>query len=72
MYQIRAASDIFYYPFYFQDLACLNRDLSKVIFVDCNPKSYQLQPRNAVGLKKWNGEDDDRTLIDLAQFLRSE
>ncbi|XP_064622812.1 mitochondrial import inner membrane translocase subunit TIM50-like [Lineus longissimus] len=54
-----------------KDLACLNRDLSKLIFVDCNPKSYQLQPKNALGLKKWKGEDDDRTLVDLALFLRT-
>ena len=55
----------------FQDLSSLNRDLSKVIMVDCNAKSYQLQPKNALGLKKWEGNDDDRTLFELAAFLRS-
>jgi len=55
----------------FQDLGCLNRDLSKVIIVDCDPDSYQLHPRNALGLKRWKGNDDDRTLVDLAVFLRS-
>lgn len=54
-----------------QDLACLNRDLSKVIIIDCDSKSFALQPQNAFLLKKWNGEDDDRTLIDLAAFLQS-
>ncbi|CAH1791266.1 unnamed protein product, partial [Owenia fusiformis] len=53
-----------------KDLSCLNRDLKKVIFVDCNPKSYELQPRNAIGLKKWTGDNEDRTLIDLATMLR--
>ena len=57
--------------FYLQDLGCLNRDLSKVIIVDCDPKAYKTYSRNAVGLKKWMGNDDDRTLVDLAHFLRS-
>ncbi|XP_076357277.1 mitochondrial import inner membrane translocase subunit TIM50-A-like isoform X2 [Tachypleus tridentatus] len=53
------------------DLSCLNRDLSKVIFIDCNEKSFQLQPQNALKLKKWDGRDDDRVLVDLAAFLRT-
>lgn len=56
---------------YFQDLACLNRDLSKVIIVDCDPKAISLQPQNALMLPRWNGDDSDRTLIDVAAFLRS-
>ncbi|XP_013788635.1 mitochondrial import inner membrane translocase subunit TIM50-like [Limulus polyphemus] len=54
-----------------KDLSCLNRDLSKVIFIDCNEKSFQLQPKNALKLKKWDGRDDDRVLVDLAVFLRT-
>ncbi|XP_022083036.1 mitochondrial import inner membrane translocase subunit TIM50-like [Acanthaster planci] len=54
-----------------KDLSCLNRDMSKVIFVDWNAKSYLLQPQNAFGLKKWEGNDDDRVLVDLADFLRT-
>ncbi|XP_071803246.1 mitochondrial import inner membrane translocase subunit TIM50-like [Asterias amurensis] len=54
-----------------KDLSCLNRDMGKVIFVDWNEKSFQLQPQNSFGLKKWEGTDDDRTLIDLADFLRT-
>ncbi|KAJ8045780.1 Mitochondrial import inner membrane translocase subunit TIM50 [Holothuria leucospilota] len=54
-----------------KDLSCLNRDMSRVIFVDHDPKSFQLQPQNAVRLKKWDGNDDDRTLFDLAAFLRT-
>ncbi len=30
-----------------------------------------MHPRNAVVLKKWIGNDDDRTLVDLAAFLRT-
>ncbi len=54
-----------------KDLDCLNRDLSKVIMVDCDPKAVSLQPRNALVLKKWKGDDDDQTLVSLADFLRA-
>jgi import inner membrane translocase subunit TIM50 len=54
-----------------KDLACLNRDLSKVIIIDCDPKAISLQPQNAFLLRKWNGDDSDRELIDLAAFLRT-
>ncbi|GIX77516.1 mitochondrial import inner membrane translocase subunit TIM50-C [Caerostris extrusa] len=54
-----------------KDLSCLNRDLSKVIFIDWNEKSFKLQPRNSLKLKQWKGNDDDRTLYDLASLLRA-
>ncbi|PIK54748.1 putative mitochondrial import inner membrane translocase subunit TIM50 [Apostichopus japonicus] len=54
-----------------KDLSSLNRDMSRVIFIDYDPKSFQLQPRNAVRMKKWEGNDDDRSLFDLAAFLRT-
>ena len=53
-----------------KDLDCLNRDLSKVIIVDCDPDSFKLHTRNAIGLQKWKGREDDRQLVDLAAFLR--
>jgi TFIIF-interacting CTD phosphatase-like protein len=56
---------------YFQDLDNLNRDLSKVILIDCDPKAFQKHPRNALLLRKWQGTDGDTELIDLAAFLRS-
>ena len=55
-----------------KDLDCLNRDLSKVIIVDCDPQAYQLHTRNAIGLKKWTGNDADRQLVELAHFLKSQ
>ncbi|XP_071081239.1 mitochondrial import inner membrane translocase subunit TIM50-like [Haliotis cracherodii] len=54
-----------------KDLSCLNRDLSKVIVIDWNNRSYQLNPANAFPIKKWSGSDEDRDLIDLAHFLRA-
>lgn len=55
----------------FQDVSCLNRDTSKVIVVDCKREAFQLQPFNGMALKKWDGNSDDRTLYDLANFLKS-
>ncbi|GAB1599966.1 mitochondrial import inner membrane translocase subunit TIM50-like isoform X1 [Argonauta hians] len=54
-----------------KDLSCLNRDLSKVIIVDWNDNSTNLHKENRFLLKRWTGDDADRTLIDLANFLRT-
>lgn len=56
---------------YFKDLSRLNRDLSKVIYIDYDPKSFQLNPENVLRLKKWEGDLSDTSLIDLAEFLKS-
>ncbi|KAF6776717.1 hypothetical protein AHF37_03774 [Paragonimus kellicotti] len=53
-----------------KDLSCLNRDLSRVILVDWDPDAAKLQPRNALIVKRWQGDESDRELIDLAAFLR--
>ena len=54
-----------------KDLDCINRDLSKVIVIDWNEKSVKSHQRNALKLKQWKGNDDDRYLIDLALLLKS-
>ncbi|XP_022644908.1 mitochondrial import inner membrane translocase subunit TIM50-like isoform X2 [Varroa destructor] len=54
-----------------KDLGALNRPINKVIHVDCDEKAVQTHRSNAVCLKKWLGNMDDRTLIDLAIFLRT-
>lgn len=54
-----------------KDVSCLNRDTSKVIVVDCKREAFQLQPFNGVALKKWDGNSEDRTLYDLANFLKA-
>ncbi|KAF6723435.1 Mitochondrial import inner membrane translocase subunit TIM50 [Oryzias melastigma] len=53
------------------DVSCLNRDTSKVIVVDCKREAFSLQPFNGLALKKWDGNSDDRTLYDLAHFLKA-
>ncbi|XP_061916729.1 mitochondrial import inner membrane translocase subunit TIM50-like [Entelurus aequoreus] len=54
-----------------KDVSCLNRDSSKVIVVDCKREAFSLQPFNGMALKKWDGSSDDRTLYDLANFLKA-
>ena len=55
-----------------QDLTYINRDLNKIILIDWDEHSYELQPRNALHrLKKWEGEDNDADLVYLASFLKS-
>uniref|UniRef100_A0A8C2BI09 Mitochondrial import inner membrane translocase subunit TIM50 n=1 Tax=Cyprinus carpio TaxID=7962 RepID=A0A8C2BI09_CYPCA len=54
-----------------KDVSCLNRDSSKVIVVDCKREAFGLQPFNGLALRKWDGNSEDRTLYDLAAFLKS-
>uniref|UniRef100_A0A8C2GUW8 Mitochondrial import inner membrane translocase subunit TIM50 n=1 Tax=Cyprinus carpio TaxID=7962 RepID=A0A8C2GUW8_CYPCA len=53
------------------DVSCLNRDSSKVIVVDCKREAFGLQPFNGLALRKWDGNSEDRTLYDLAAFLKT-
>ncbi|KRZ80182.1 Mitochondrial import inner membrane translocase subunit TIM50-C, partial [Trichinella papuae] len=54
-----------------KDLSRLNRDLSRVILIDWDPKSFQLQPENVLRLPKWEGSDSDLGLVELASFLKT-
>ncbi|XP_012683519.1 mitochondrial import inner membrane translocase subunit TIM50 [Clupea harengus] len=54
-----------------KDVSCLNRDTSKVIVVDCKREAFNLQPFNGMALRKWDGNSEDRTLYDLAAFLKT-
>uniref|UniRef100_A0AC34QS60 Mitochondrial import inner membrane translocase subunit TIM50 n=1 Tax=Panagrolaimus sp. JU765 TaxID=591449 RepID=A0AC34QS60_9BILA len=54
-----------------KDLNRLNRDLSKVIFIDFDPKSFQLNPDNVLRVPKWEGNMDDTELVDLAELLKT-
>lgn len=52
-----------------KDLSRLNRELGKVIMIDCREDSYALQPENAIPLQPWLGNADDKELIKLIPFL---
>eukprot|EP00941_MAST-03F_sp_MAST-3F-sp1_P006107 g6107.t1 len=60
---------------YIKDLSKLNRDLSKVVLVDDEATSFQLQPENGILVPKFEDGTSkkalrDTTLIDLIPFLR--
>lgn len=52
-----------------KDLSAMNRDIGKVILIDCSPDAYSLQPENAIPLKPWEGTADDKELVKLIPFL---
>ncbi|TKR88437.1 hypothetical protein L596_012684 [Steinernema carpocapsae] len=54
-----------------KDLSKLNRDLSKVIYIDFDPKSFQLNTENVLRIPKWEGNMDDTALVDLAELLKT-
>lgn len=54
-----------------KSLGKLNRDLSKVIVIDWNQENVKFHKENLLHLPRWNGNDDDTTLIDLVSFLQT-
>lgn len=52
-----------------KDLSYLNRDLSKVIIIDTNPKHVRNQPENAIILEPWKGDPKDTDLVSMIPFL---
>ncbi|CAD8046356.1 unnamed protein product [Paramecium primaurelia] len=52
-----------------KDLSTLGRPLSKTIIVDNNPYNFVLQPHNGIKIKAWIGDEKDRALVELMQFL---
>ncbi|KAF5295260.1 hypothetical protein FQA39_LY13125 [Lamprigera yunnana] len=52
-----------------KNLDMLNRDLNKVIVVDWNMNSVKFHPESVFYIPKWDGNDDDTTLIDLTALL---
>ena len=55
--------------FLYQDLSYLNRDLKNVIIVDFNEKKVPKQPENLIIMKEYKGENEDKELYELLQFL---
>eukprot|EP00747_Dinoflagellata_sp_TGD_P167394 gnl/TRDRNA2_/TRDRNA2_191743_c0_seq1.p1 gnl/TRDRNA2_/TRDRNA2_191743_c0~~gnl/TRDRNA2_/TRDRNA2_191743_c0_seq1.p1 ORF type:complete len:358 (-),score=64.62 gnl/TRDRNA2_/TRDRNA2_191743_c0_seq1:142-1215(-) len=54
---------------YVKDLSKLGRPLNHVIIIDNSPTCYSLQPYNAIPIKTWRDDPNDRELIDLIPIL---
>jgi len=70
MYRLFRDATWFKNGIHMKDLYRLNRDLKRVIVVDWNTKTTEDNPENALILPKWTGDNGDRSLISLAQFLQ--
>ncbi|XP_031638584.1 mitochondrial import inner membrane translocase subunit TIM50-C [Contarinia nasturtii] len=54
-----------------KNLDNLNRDLKRVIVIDWDPNSTKLHPENTFHVERWNGNDDDLSLLELVSFLKT-
>lgn len=54
-----------------KDLSLLGRQLERTIIIDNTPSSYMLQPDNAVPVKTWVGDPQDKELIELIPLLET-
>ncbi|XVE88263.1 hypothetical protein DITRI_Ditri19aG0055800 [Diplodiscus trichospermus] len=52
-----------------KDLSEMGRDLGKVVIVDDNPNAYSLQPENAVPIRPFVEDGEDRELAKVAKFF---
>ncbi|KMS94557.1 hypothetical protein BVRB_020210 [Beta vulgaris subsp. vulgaris] len=54
-----------------KDLSKLNRDLSKVIIVDDESEAFSMHTNNGITVKKFDGDPQDVTLLQLIPVLES-
>merc|ERR1711908_48875 len=57
-----------------KDLSHLNRNMDRVLIIDCSPDSFSLQPNHGVAIKPYHAEEDlekkDSELKRLVPFLQ--
>lgn len=56
---------------YVKDLARLGRPLSQVIIIDNSPVAYSFQTDNAIPIRSWFDDPNDRELFDLVPILQA-
>lgn len=56
---------------YIKDLSKLGRELKNVLIVDNSPASSILQPDNAIPIRTWFDDPDDRELYELMPILKA-
>ena len=54
---------------YVMDLSYINRPVKDIIYLDFSDETVDFHKDNAIILKKFEGEEGDRDLIDLIPFL---
>lgn len=71
MYRLYRDATKYMQGMHVKDLSKLNRDLTKIILVDCDGKTSKLQPRNSLVLPKWEGDTKDISLLELIPFFHA-
>lgn len=56
---------------YVKDLSYLGRNPDKMILVDHDPVAFSKQPENGILLSPFTGDENDRELYDLMEFLKA-
>jgi import inner membrane translocase subunit TIM50 len=54
---------------YIKDLSYLNRPLKEVVYIDFSDEHVDYHPENCILIPKFEGDPEDRELIDLVPFL---
>lgn len=54
---------------YIKDLSYLNRPIKDIVYIDFEDEPVENHKENAIILKKFEGDKEDRELIDLIPFL---
>lgn len=54
---------------YIRDLSYMNRDIQDIVCIDFDPDKYWFHKDNVIKIPEWNGDNDDRVLLDLLPFL---
>lgn len=54
-----------------KDLRRLGRNLDRVVVIDHDPHSFMLNPQNAILIKEFQGNTDDKELLCLIDLLKS-
>ena len=56
---------------YIKDLSHLGRKPEKLIMIDHDPVAFSRQPENGILVKPFLGDESDRELFDLIEFLKA-
>lgn len=56
---------------YVKDISQLGRKSEKLIILDHEPVAFSLQPQNGIRIKPFEGDEGDRELFDLIEFLKA-
>ncbi|CEF65597.1 NLI interacting factor domain and Dullard phosphatase domain, eukaryotic and HAD-like domain-containing protein [Strongyloides ratti] len=62
-------SCVLYNGNYVKDLSKLGRPLDQIIIIDNSPASYAFHPENAIAVKSWFDDKEDKVLLDCLTFL---